>query len=167
MLTAEKIIRMKKLYVSRQHIAQKLTHQHCALISSLTTDSTLEQCYLSHQFAIIPPYPSPQRLHKNLCVFREIIYSRRTSAWKGKQKTKVRLPVQIVNLVLLSTKSIYLEDGLGTEKLHPQLSGPFPILQFITDVTVKLGSPTPVRAKRIHSSFLVIIVRYCVQDSLT
>ena len=50
-------------------------------------------------------------------------------------------------------------------KLHLKFCGQFPILQFITDVAVKLGLPAPIEAQRIHDSFHVSLLKPYTEDS--
>ena len=85
----------------------------------------------------------------------------------SKQANKLRpdRPYKIEDLVILSTKNISLEEGSGTRKLHPKLCDPFPILQFITDVTFQLDLTPAMKAKRIHDSFQVGLLKSYIEDS--
>lgn len=67
--------------------------------------------------------------------------------------------------VLLSTKNLALEDGAGTRKLNPRFCGPFNIQEMITKVTAKLNLSEPMRAKGIHDTFHVSLLKPYVADT--
>ena len=96
---------------------------------------------------------------------RNNILSQNFSMEKQANKLRSDHPFKVGDQVLLSTKNLSLEEGSGTRKLHPKFCGPFTIKKFITDVTVKLDISEPMKAKKIHDSFHVSLLKPYIWDS--
>ena len=84
----------------------------------------------------------------------------------AKYANRKRIPhnFKIGDQVWLSTKNLKLEAGSTTRKLHPKYCGPFRILKQITPVSYKLDTSEPMRAKRIHDTFHVSLLRPFTED---
>ena len=66
--------------------------------------------------------------------------------------------------VLLSTKNLSLEDGSGSRKLNPKFCGPFKIIEQVTNVSFRLELSEPMKAKGIHNTFHVSLLKPFYED---
>ena len=66
--------------------------------------------------------------------------------------------------VLLSTKNLSLEDGSGSRKLNPKFCGPFKIIEKVTNVSFRLELSEPMKAKGIHNTFHVSLLKPFHED---
>ena len=84
----------------------------------------------------------------------------------AKYANKSRLPhnFSLNDKVWLSTKNLSLEDGSGSRKLHPKFCGPFHIIEKINDVTFRIDLSEPMKARRIHDTFHVSLLKPFVED---
>lgn len=84
----------------------------------------------------------------------------------AKYANRKRIPhnFKVGDKVWLSTKNLKLEAGTTTRKLHPKYCGPFRVLKEITPVSYKLDISEPMKAKRIHDTFHVSLLRPFAED---
>ena len=66
--------------------------------------------------------------------------------------------------VLLSTKNLSLEDGSGSRKLNPKFCGPFKIIEKVTNVSFRLELSEPMKARGIHNTFHVSLLKPFLED---
>ena len=69
---------------------------------------------------------------------------------KYANKSRTTHNFKVGDKVLLSTEYLSLEDGSRMRKLSPKFSGPFKIIERVTDVTFRLNKSEPIKARRIH-----------------
>ena len=82
---------------------------------------------------------------------------------------KSRLPHEFAvnDKVWLSTKNLSIEEGSGSRKLHPKFCGPFVISEKINNVTFRLELSAPMKARGIHNTFHVSLLKPFVEDPFT
>lgn len=84
---------------------------------------------------------------------------------KYANRKRKHYPFSIDDFVWLSTANLKLEDGTSTRKLHPKFCGPFQIVKEITPVSFKLKISNPMRARGIHDTFHVNLLKPFVSDT--
>lgn len=84
-----------------------------------------------------------------------------------KQAKKKRSPsfINIDDRVMLSTKNIALEDGLGCRKLNLKYIGPFKITEKINEVPFGLNLLKPMIDCRIHNTFHTSLLKPYTEDT--
>ena len=95
---------------------------------------------------------------------RDNIMKQNEAMAKYANKSRKDHNFKVGHTVWLSTQNLSLEDGSGTRKLNPKFCGPFKITEKINDVTFRLGLSEPMKARRIHDTFHVNLLKPFVSD---
>jgi hypothetical protein len=69
------------------------------------------------------------------------------------------------DLVLLSTKHFMPDTFTGSRKLMPKYCGPFPIIEKLNDVTMRLELPSTMLSRGIHNAFHARLLRPYTPDT--